>query len=99
MKKPARKGTTRKRSDQKERFVVELQGVDTAEALHAALAAQLPLPAHYGRNLDAFYDVLTEYGANWRIAFRHAGAAAAGLRQVCADAAEETPGLEIVFED
>ena len=99
MKKPARKGTTRKRSDQKERFVVELQGVDTAEALHAALAAQLPLPAHYGRNLDAFYDVLTECGANWRIVFRHAGAAAAGLRQVCADAAEETPGLEIVFED
>lgn len=99
MKKPARKGTTRKRSDQKERFVVELQGVDTAEALHAALAAQLPLPAHYGRNLDAFYDVLTECGANWRIVFRHAGAAAAGLRQVCADAAAEGAGGEIVFED
>ena len=99
MKKPARKGTTRKRSDQKERFVVELQGVDTAEALHAALAAQLPLPAHYGRNLDAFYDVLTECGANWRIAFRHAGAAAAGLRQVCADAASEGAGVEIWFED
>ena len=99
MKKPARKGTTRKRSDQKERFVVELQGVDTAEALHAALAAQLPLPAHYGRNLDAFYDVLTECGANWRIVFRHAGAAAAGLRQVCADAASEGAGVEIWFED
>lgn len=99
MKKPARKGTTRKRSDQKERFVVELQGVDTAEALHAALAAQLPLPAHYGRNLDAFYDVLTECGANWRIVFRHAGAAADGLRQVCADAAAEGAGGEIVFED
>ena len=89
MKKPARKKTTRRK----------LQGVGTAEALHAALVAQLPLPAHYGRNLDAFYDVLTECGANWRVAFRHAGAAAAGLRQVCADAAEETPGLEIVFED
>lgn len=99
MKKPARKGTTRKRSDQKERFVVELQGVDTAEALHAALAAQLPLPAHYGRNLDAFYDVLTECGANWRIVFRHAGAAADGLRQVCADAASEGAGVEIWFED
>ncbi len=83
----------------KERFVVELQGVGTAEALHAALAAQLPLPEHYGRNLDAFHDVLTECGADWRIVFRHAGAAAAGLRAVCADAAEETPGLEIVFED
>ena len=80
-------------------FIVDLAGVHDAESLHDALAAQLPLPDYYGRNLDAFYDVLTECGANWRIAFRHAGAAAARLRQVCADAAEETPGLEIVFED
>lgn len=99
MKKPARKKTTRRKTPQKESFVVELQGVDTPEALHAALAAQLPLPAHYGRNLDAFYDVLTECGANWRIVFRHAGAAAAGLRQVCADAAAEGAGAEIVFEE
>ena len=70
-------------------FIVDLAGVHDAESLHDALAAQLPLPAHYGRNLDAFYDVLTEYGANWRIVFRHAGAAAAGLRQVCADAAAQ----------
>ena len=99
MKKPAGKKSMRKKPVQKESFVVELQGVGTAEALHAALAAQLPLPAHYGRNLDAFYDVLTECGANWRIVFRHAGAAAAGLRQVCADAAAEGAGGEIVFED
>ena len=97
MKKPAGKKSMRKKPVQKKSFVVELQGVGTAEALHAALAAQLPLPAHYGRNLDAFYDVLTEYGANWRIAFRHAGAAAAGLRQVCGDAAAATPGLEMGF--
>ena len=99
MKKPARKKTTRQKTPQKESFVVELQGVDTPEALHAALVAQLPLPAHYGRNLDAFYDVLTEYGANWRIVFRHAGVAAAGLRQVCADVAAEGTGVEIMFEE
>ena len=99
MKKPAGKKSMRKKPVQRERFVVELQGVGTAEALHAALVAQLPLPAHYGRNLDAFYDVLTEYGANWRIVFRHAGVAAAGLRQVCADAAAEGAGVEIVFEE
>ena len=99
MKKPAGKKSMRKKPVQRERFVVELQGVGTAEALHAALVAQLPLPAHYGRNLDAFYDVLTEYGANWRIAFRHAGAAAAGLRQVCADVAAEGTGVEIMFEE
>lgn len=60
--------------------------------------AALSLPEHYGRNLDAFYDVLTEYGGNWKIVFKHAGAVARGLRAVCADAMAETPGLEIMFE-
>ena len=80
------------------RFVVDLAGVRSAARLHAALAAQLPLPAYYGRNLDAFHDVLTEFGGCWSIVFRHAGAVAKGLRAVCADAMEETPGLDIVFE-
>ena len=79
-------------------LVVDLAGVRSAARLHDALAAQLPLPAHYGRNLDAFHDVLTEFGGCWSIVFRHAGAVAKGLRAVCADAMEETPGLDIVFE-
>ena len=62
------------------------------------IAGALSLPEHYGRNLDAFYDVLTEYGGNWKIVFKHAGAVARGLRAVCADAMAETPGLEIMFE-
>ena len=82
----------------RQRFVVDLAGVRSAARLHATLAAQLPLPAHYGRNLDAFHDVLTEFGGCWSIVFRHAGAAANGLRAVCADAMDETPGLDIVFE-
>ena len=63
-----------------------------------ALAAALPLPAHYGRNLDALHDVLTEFGGSWTVVFRNAGAVARGLRAVCADAAE-TPGLQVSFED
>ena len=79
------------------RFVVDLTGVRSAARLHAALATQLPLPPHYGCNLDAFHDVLTEFGWCWSIVFRNAGAVADGLRAVCADAMDETPGLEIVF--
>ena len=79
-------------------FFVDLADAHDAASLHAALAAQLPLPEHYGRNLDAFYDVLTEFGCDWRIVFRNAGPAADGLRDVCRDAAEETEGLEVVFE-
>ena len=80
-------------------FTVDLAGVRSAAKMHEAIAAALPLPAHYGRNLDAFHDVLTEYGGNWRIVFRNAGTVARGLRTVCSDAVDETPGLQISFED
>ena len=80
------------------RFVIDLAGVRSATRLHAILAEKLPLPEHYGRNLDAFYDVLTEFGPRWRIVFRNAGAAMNALRAVCEDAMAETPGLEILFE-
>ena len=86
------------RHAKKKVFTVDLTGVRSAARMHAAIAGALPLPEHYGRNLDAFYDVLTEYGGNWKIVFKHAGAVARGLRAVCADAMTETPGLEIVFE-
>ena len=80
------------------RFVIDLAGVRSATRLHTILAENLPLPEHYGRNLDAFYDVLTEFGPRWRIVFRNADAAMNGLRAVCEDAMAETPGLEVLFE-
>ena len=80
-------------------FTIDLAGVRSAAKMHDALAAALPLPAHYGRNLDALHDVLTEFGGSWTVVFRNAGAVARGLRAVCADAAEETPGLRVSFED
>jgi ribonuclease inhibitor len=41
---------------------VQLDGafMTTRDALHDHLAQQLQLPEHYGRNLDALYDLLTE---------------------------------------
>ncbi len=80
-------------------FSIDLADVTTAAQLHDTLASSLPLPQHYGRNLDAFYDVLTEFGTGWKIIFHHAGPAAAALRSVCADAMLDTPSLEIIFLD
>lgn len=80
-------------------FTVDLAGVRSAAKMHARLAEALPLPEYYGCNLDAFHDVLTECGGSWKIVFENAGKVADGLRAVCADAMDETPGLEIVFED
>lgn len=82
----------------KHEFAIDLKGTSDADALQDVLVANLPLPPDYGRNLDAFYDILTEYGADWRIVFRNIGRAATPLRAVCRDAVAETPGLEIVFE-
>lgn len=81
----------------KQEFTIDLKGVRAASTLQRRIAAALPLPADYGRNFDALYDVLTEYGANWKITFLHAQTAPAALRTVCADAVAETPGLEIAF--
>ena len=80
-------------------FTIDLAGVRSAAKMHDAIAAALPLPAHYGRNLDALHDVLAEFGGSWTVVFRNAGAVTRGLRAVCADAAEETPGLQVSFED
>ena len=89
----------KKSNSRRRRFIVDLAGIRSAARLHAALAEKLPLPEHYGRNLDAFHDVLTEFGARWSIVFRNVGAVAKGLRAVCTDAMEETPGLDVVFKD
>ena len=41
---------------------LDIEHIHTVRALHIYLAYMLDLPAHYGKNLDALYDVLTERG-------------------------------------
>lgn len=38
---------------------IDLAGVATVDDLYAELARSLDLPGHFGRNLDALWDVLT----------------------------------------
>ena len=49
------------------------------EALHAALAEQLDFPAHYGRNLDALHDLLSEAPDRYAVEIRDAAALEAAL--------------------
>ena len=81
----------------KKTFVVDLDGKTRSCALQRRFAAAVPVPPDYGRNLDAMYDVLTEYGSEWRIEFRNSANAPKMFRQACLDAAAATPGREIVF--
>ena len=41
-------------------ITVSCAGLDTREALHAAIAQALSFPEWYGHNLDALYDCLTD---------------------------------------
>ena len=41
-------------------IILDLTTIDTKEELHLYLKEMLMLPEHYGKNLDALYDVLTE---------------------------------------
>ena len=48
-------------------FYIDLSGVKSKEQFHKVLERELPLPDHYGMNLDALYDVLTEISDKWNI--------------------------------
>ena len=48
-------------------YIIDLSGVSTEEDVQERLSESLPLPDYYGENLDALYDVLTEYGNGWHI--------------------------------
>ena len=70
-------------------------------ALHELLARGLNLPAHYGRNLDALYDALTELPP-CTLVLEHTdclygalGPYAEKLLGVFRDAARENPNIQI----
>ena len=43
-------------------IIIDCSTVESKADLHAALASALSFPDHYGNNLDALYDCLTEIG-------------------------------------
>lgn len=87
-------------------FTVDLSGVSDRKGLHDRIQESLPLPDYYGRNLDALYDTLTEFGSGWNVAFTGCGrireslpAYMDALRRLCGQAQEELEDLTITFED
>ena len=48
-------------------FIIDLEGAGSEEEIQERIMEALPLPDYYGENLDALYDVLTEYGDGWHI--------------------------------
>ncbi len=78
-----------------------------AAAVHSALRAGLPLPAHYGNTLDALYDCLTtDITGPVTILWHHASDSRDKLgrefdefQETLKDAADDNPELDVTFED
>ncbi len=57
------------------RYVLDGRRISTRGGFYDELARQAPLPAHFGRNLDALWDVLTgELPGPLEIVWEHASA-------------------------
>ena len=77
-------------------ITIDCTGFQTKDQLHDAFSEVLCFPAHYGRNLDALHDCLTEISEPTRISlsgFRALGAFARGFRLVLEDAEGENDCL------
>ena len=78
--------------------------MQTRQAAHDHLAKQLELPAYYGRNLDALYDLLTDRVGptglvvkNQDVLLTALGKYGAALCKTLEDAARNNPWLEVEF--
>lgn len=74
-------------------------------SVHAQLQDRLQLPAYYGRNLDALFDLLTEWSKPTEILFVRWGAVEANLGlyaealgETLLDAAKANPNLHVTIE-
>ena len=86
-------------------YRIDRTGIGNRADLHDRLQEALPLPVWYGRNLDAFYDCLTEKAEEWNLTFCGTGDADAvlpaymdALRRLCRAAQAENDRLRVTFE-
>lgn len=77
----------------------------TREAAHDYLALRLDFPDYYGRNLDALYDLLSEYARPLRLVIYRRweldaalGAYGTALLETLTDATRGNPNLTLFFD-
>lgn len=85
-------------------FYIDLFEVYSREDFQELLVKELPLPDYYGKNLDALYEVLGDYGNEWNIIFYNSkfarwrlGRYFEAVERLCEDACRDTEGLKIRF--
>ena len=85
------------------KVILDFNGAETKEEIHGILKRELDLPDHYGNNLDALYDCLTDIHEDTAIGFywtEDDSLISGYLRRaqlVFADAEEENGHLAVFF--
>ena len=74
--------------------------IEEKAQFHQALAQALDFPAHYGNNLDALYDCLSDIHQDTHLTltnWEHMAAFSRGFRFVLDDAENENPHLTVTI--
>ena len=87
------------------RIEIDLADISTRQQFQDRVQQMLPCPDYYGRNLDALYDVLTDFGEELELVFlnfvefaHQMPGYAEAVENMCADAQAENPLLHILME-
>ena len=85
-------------------YTRDLKDIFNADELHRAIRRTLPVPTHYGNNLDALYDVLTDWTEEVTVQLLNMDEAEVtmpkymkALRRMCQDVQEEKENITILF--
>ena len=83
-----------------EERIIDCSRIHTKEDLHRAFQEALSFPEHYGNNLDALYDCLTEISGkvrllNWESAETRLGTYGAKAKKVIGAAALHNSALDL----
>lgn len=86
-------------------ITIDCRGFVPRSDLHRAFADALAFPDHYGNNLDALHDCLTDISeetriflVNWADAEERLGSYARSAKRAILDAALENQNLAIIFD-
>ena len=86
-------------------LTIDCAGISDKAGFHAAVAEALHFPAHYGKNLDALHDCLTDIFTDTQIQFENwdalenaLGSYTAAIQWAMTHAAEENPSLQVFFD-
>ena len=84
---------------------LDLTNIHTPRGMHAYIAYVMDFPAHYGRNLDALYDMLTEINKPTLLCIRRPAVLAPELQtyfpkmaRMLHDAQAENGNLQVVVD-